>query len=217
MRDTREKILDAGLRLFSKKGFLGTTTKEIAKKAGVAELTLFRHFSSKERLFEEMVRNYTFLPALKDLLPEIKDLDYDNALYEIARRFLARLSERTELIKIMHSEIHLYPAKVKEIYHNIIDEIFKTLASYFRELQEKGLLRGFQPELGARAFLGMLFSHFNAQEIMMRKQHMPADTEEVIRQYVDLFVRGTLAPHQAVKNADGAHPGTASQKGRSGR
>ena len=47
MRDTRDKILDASLALFSKKGFLGATTKEIAKKAGVAELTLFRHFSSK--------------------------------------------------------------------------------------------------------------------------------------------------------------------------
>ncbi len=212
MKDTREKILDAGLRLFSKKGFLGTTTKEIAKKAGVAELTVFRHFSSKERLFEEMVQSYSFLPALKDLLPGIKDLGYDDALYEIAKRFLARLSERTELIKIMHSEIHLYPAKVKEIYHNIIDEIFKTLASYFRELQEKGLLRGFQPELGARAFLGMLFAYFNAQEIMMRKQHMPADTEEVIREYVDLFVHGTLAAHYEVKSSEGAPVKTASQK-----
>jgi AcrR family transcriptional regulator len=199
MKETREKILEAGLRLFSKKGFLGTTTKEIAKKAGVAELTLFRHFSSKERLFEEMVRSYSFLPALKGLLPEIKDLDYADALYEIAKRFLARLSERTELIKIMHSEIHLYPATVKEIYHNFIDELFKTLASYFRELQERGVLREFHAELGARAFLGMLFSYFNAQEIMMRKEHMPADTEEVIRVYVDLFVRGTLASRLDVK------------------
>jgi AcrR family transcriptional regulator len=208
MRDTREKILDAGLRLFSKKGFLGATTKEIAKKAGVAELTLFRHFSSKERLFEEMIRSYTFLPALKGLLPEIKDLDYDVALYEIAQRFLARLSERTELIKIMHSEIHLYPAKVKDIYLNIIEEVFTTLASYFRELQEKGQLRKFQPELGARAFLGMLFAHFNAQEIMMRKQQMAADTGEVIREYVNLFAYGTLAP----KGGDGPPGKNAPQK-----
>jgi AcrR family transcriptional regulator len=199
-RDTREKILDAGLKLFSKKGFLGATTKEIAKKAGVAELTLFRHFSSKDKLFEEMIQNYSFLPALKDLLPGIKDLAYEDALYEIGRAFLMRLSERSELIKIMHSEIHLYPAKVKEIYHHIIGEVFRTLASYFRELQAAGTLREFHPELGARAFLGMLFAYFNAQEIMMRKQHMPADTEQVIREYVGLFVHGTLSSQHEPEN-----------------
>ncbi|MGE5799532.1 MAG: helix-turn-helix domain-containing protein, partial [Syntrophaceae bacterium] len=41
---TREKILDASLRLFSDKGFLGATTRGIARRAGVAEVTLFRHF-----------------------------------------------------------------------------------------------------------------------------------------------------------------------------
>jgi AcrR family transcriptional regulator len=212
IKDTREKILDAGLKLFSKKGFLGATTKEIAKKAGVAELTVFRHFSSKDKLFEEMIQSYSFLPALKDLLPSLKDLAYEDALYQIGRAFLVRLSERSELIKIMHSEIHLYPAKVKEIYHNIIDEVFRTLASYFRDLQARGTLREFQPELGARAFLGMLFSYFNAQEIMMRKQHMPSDTEQVIREYVGLFVHGTLAPPQGAGSGDGSASGRASRK-----
>ncbi len=213
-KDTREKILDAGLKLFSKKGFLGATTKEIAKKAGVAELTLFRHFSSKDKLFEEMIQSYSFLPALKDLLPGLKDLAYEDALYQIGRAFLMRLSERSDLIKIMHSEIHLYPAKVKEIYHNIIDEVFRTLASYFRDLQGRGILREFQPELGARAFLGMLFSYFNAQEIMMRKQHMPSDTEQVIREYAGLFVHGTLAPVQDAKNGDGPAPGRSTRRPR---
>src|SRR5512135_121101 len=132
MRETREKILDASLGLFSKKGFLGATTKEIARKAGVAELTLFRHFSSKERLFEEAIKRRSFLPTLKGLLPELKDLSYTDALIEIANRYLDRLSERRDLIKIMHSEIHLYPAKVREIQQKFVGEIIGTLASYFR-------------------------------------------------------------------------------------
>src|SRR5512135_356745 len=132
IKDTKEKILDAGLNLFSKKGYLGATTKEIAKKAGVAELTLFRHFSSKERLFEEAIKRRSFLPTLKGLLPELRDLTYTDALTEIAYRYLERLSERRELIKIMHSEIHLYPAKLREIQQKFVGEIIGTLASYFR-------------------------------------------------------------------------------------
>lgn len=190
-RDTRERILEAGLALFSKQGYLGATTKEIARKAGIAEITLYRYFPSKEKLFEEMINRYSFLPALKGLLPEIKNMAYRPALREIAKRFLERLNERRDLIWIMHAELHHYPSKVKVIYHNFIDEIFRTLASYFRELQSKRRVRGFSPELGARAFLGMFFSYFTAQEILLKKTARYRDRDRVIREFVDIFIKGT--------------------------
>lgn len=190
--DTREKIMDAALMLFSRKGYIGATTKEIAGNAGVAEVTLFRHFSSKERLFEEVINTYSFLPALKGLLPTLKNMDYTDALTELAGRFLERLSERKELIRIMHAEIHIYPVKVKEIYHNFIDELFRTLASYFRELQLKKVLRDFSPEIGAGAFLGMFFSYFNSKELLLRKNIAAPDSAAVINEFVNIFTRGTL-------------------------
>lgn len=190
--DTREKIMDAALMLFSKKGYIGATTREIAGNAGVAEVTLFRHFSSKEKLFEEVINTYSFLPALKGLLPSLKKMDYTDALSELAGRFLERLSERKELIRIMHAEIHIYPAKVREIYHNFIDELFRTLASYFRELQLKKVLRDFSPEIGAGAFLGMFFSYFNSKELLLRKDIAAMDSAAVINEFVNIFTRGTL-------------------------
>lgn len=189
---TRDRILEAGLKTFSKKGYLGATTKEITKKAGVAEVTLFRHFPSKEKLFEEMISNYSFLPALKGLLPELKNLDYRKALSVIAERFLERLYERRDLIRIMHAEIHHYPSKVRVIYHNFIDEIFKTLAAYFKELQNRRELRSFDPEIAARAFLGMFFSYFNAQEILLKKNARYRDMDKVIREFVKVFIKGTV-------------------------
>ncbi len=190
--ETRKKLLDAGLKLISKRGYLGATTKDIAKKAGVAELTLFRHFSSKEILFREIINSYTFLPALKGLMPEIKNLEYRDAMLLIADRFLGRLYERRDLIRIMQSQMHLYPSKVKDIYQNFIGEIYQTLASYFRELQDGGPLRDFDPEYGARAFLGMFFSFFTVQEIMFRKDAMPLEEGKVKTEFVDIFIRGTV-------------------------
>jgi AcrR family transcriptional regulator len=201
-KDTKEKILDAGLSLFSKKGYLGATTKEIAKKAGVAELTVFRHFSSKERLFEEAIKRRSFLPTLRGLLPELRDLAYADALIEIANRYLERLSERRDLIKIMHSEIHLYPAKVREIQQKFVGEIVGTLASYFRSLQERRVLKGFDPELGARAFLSMFFSYFTSQEFIADKKQRFADREEVIREFVKIFVSGTIKTAPAADSSD---------------
>ena len=189
--DTRKKLLDAGLKLISKRGYLGATTKDIAKKAGVAELTLFRHFSSKELLFQEIINSYSFLPALKGLMPEIKNLDYRDALLLISDKFLTRLYERRDLVRIMRSEMHLYPSKVKDIYQSFIGEVNQILASYFRELQSGGALSDFDPEDGARAFWGMFLSFFTVQELMFRNDAIPLEVDRVKTEFVDIFIKGT--------------------------
>ena len=47
----REQILQTAVTLFSQRGFKGTTTKEIAKAAGVSEAIIFRHFATKDELY----------------------------------------------------------------------------------------------------------------------------------------------------------------------
>jgi AcrR family transcriptional regulator len=189
---TRDKILETALKLFSKKGYLGATTKEIAKDAGIAEVTLFRHFSSKEKLFEDVINTYSFLPILKGLLTEISKLPYEKALTVIAKRFLDTLDSRKEMIQIVHSEVRRYPEKIHKIYYDFIDETIKTLASYFNEMHKKGILRGFDTESGAQAFLGMFLSYFNAKEFHMFKKYRNINTDRVIKEFVGIFLRGTL-------------------------
>jgi AcrR family transcriptional regulator len=188
---TRQRIIETGLRLFSKKGFLGATTREIARESGVAEITLFRHFPTKQALFEEVISRYSFLPALRDLLPEISDMPYEKGLAAIARKFLETLSLRKDMIRIMMSEIHRYPEQMQRVYNSLIDEVIKTLASYFEEMQRKRILSRFDAEMGARAFLGMFFSYFNAQEFKMRRKFTGDDTERTIKEYIRIFSKGT--------------------------
>lgn len=189
---TRNKILETALRLFSKKGYLGATTKDIAKGAGIAEVTLFRHFPSKERLFEHVINTYSFLPVLRGLLPEISEMSYEKALTVITGRFLDTLNSRKDMIQIMHSEMRRYPEKIYKIYHDFLDEMIKTLGSYFHEMQKKNILRKFDAESGARAFLGMVFSYFNAKEFHMFKKYKDIDTDKIIKEFIDIFLRGTL-------------------------
>ena len=189
---TRERILETALHLFSTKGYLGATTKEISAESGVAEVTLFRHFPSKEILFEEMLAKYTFLPALREIMPSIKKFPYEQALAEIAKKFLETLTLRKDLISILHSEVHTYPEKIRKIYHAFIQEIFSTLAGYFDELQQNGTLKPFDSLLGARAFLGMFFAYFISAHIFMFKKCRPNEMESLIRGYVQFFVHGTI-------------------------
>ena len=53
--ETRESLLNAALDIFSEKGFNGATTRSIAERAGVNEVTLFRHFGNKDSLFDAVI------------------------------------------------------------------------------------------------------------------------------------------------------------------
>lgn len=72
-RDTTSRILLASIELFGKQGYHGTTTRAIAERAGVAELTLFRRFKTKENLAREL-----FL-LVRDHLMEVLEEDVEKA------------------------------------------------------------------------------------------------------------------------------------------
>ena len=192
--ETNEQLLRATLKLISEKGYLGATTREIAQEAGVTELTLFRHFGSKEMLFEELLKSYTFLPKLKELLPEIEGLTCEQSLTTIARRFLLTLKERKPMISILYSEVTTYPEKIRTVYNNFIDEMRATLAGYFEVLQNRGILKmTISPEIAARVFLWILFSYFRSEEIMrggsgMTKQKLDKNVGEIVK----IFMHGTV-------------------------
>lgn len=190
--DTKEKLLEATLKLISEKGYLGATTREIAQEAAVTELTLFRNFGSKKKLFEEVLNRYTFLPRLRELLLELEGLSYDRALRVVGTRFLETLKERKSLVRIMLSEMNVYPEKIRAVYKRFIDELIHVLAGYFRSLQKRRMLRIFSPEITARAFLGMIFSYFMAEEIVRKRNIGKKEIEEVIEGFVGIFVHGTL-------------------------
>jgi AcrR family transcriptional regulator len=189
---TRDRILDAALKLFSQKGFLGATTRGIARDAGVAEVTLFRHFGSKEKLFEEVIRGYSFLPAMKGILPGLEQAGYEETLLSIACRFLGTLEERRDLIRIMLAERHFYTTQVKKIFRGMLGEVFGMLADYFRRLQRQGMLRDFDPDDAARAFLGAFFAYVHGLGFFFEDTADPKRRECFAIEYVRLFVGGTI-------------------------
>lgn len=190
---TKEKILDAATELVSEKGYLGATTREIAREAGVTELTLFRHYGSKERLFEAILAQHTFLPRMKELLPEMEALPYEEALRLLATRFLLSLKQRKCMVKIMHSEVSRCPGKIRKLYAGSLEDMQSTLGSYFSGLRKKGVVRDIAPPLAARMFLSVFFSYFRTEEIMLgRDITKNGRMEKPVRDFVDIFLHGTI-------------------------
>ncbi|GAB4294879.1 MAG: TetR/AcrR family transcriptional regulator [Desulfuromonadia bacterium] len=190
---TREAILDAALTLFSTKGFASSTTKEIAARAGVAEVTLFRHFVSKENLFQELLMSRSFVVELGSLLGELEELPCSEAVTILATRLFDALMTYRDWIVVMHGEIRRFPELLVPSYHRFLDALFGTLADFFRGRQLRGELRSsFDPEFAARALHGMVFCLFNVEELLGRKEYRPVDRSQAIHSFVDLLLEGMV-------------------------
>src|SRR4029077_2716250 len=101
---TRQRLLDAAFSICAQRGLHGATTREIADAAQVNEVTLFRHFGSKEKLiaalFERSVAAQT--ESLSDTEPDANDLQRD--LLRYARRFDQMLFANEALIRTIIGE-----------------------------------------------------------------------------------------------------------------
>ena len=67
MQPASERILQATFELMSDKGYAAVSTREIVLQAGVAEVTIFRRFTSKENLFRQTAQRCSTIPVLKNL------------------------------------------------------------------------------------------------------------------------------------------------------
>jgi AcrR family transcriptional regulator len=191
--DTKLKLLEATLELISEKGYLGATTREIAQRAGVSELTLFRKFEKKEKLFEEVLKTQTFLPLLRETVIEVEDLEPAEALETIGIRYLQTLKERKMFVKIVLSELNTYPEKVRKVQIQFVREMEGTLQGYLEELQKSGKLRAVSLEAAARTFLRMLFSFFILEEIIKDQDISGKTLKKTVREVVDIFMYGIVS------------------------
>jgi len=194
MEQTRRRILQAALELFSKNGFAGTTTREIAQKAEITEVTLFRHFNSKETIFEETILNFLPSPDFKILISKANEMNYKKALRLIAHSFFEGLEAHKDLINIMYMESQRHFELMERIYTVLVKNLVILLTEYFVELQSKNLLRNFDPEVMATTFLGMFYFLYEHASISFYSHQEIGSAHDKINDMVDIFAFGTDKP-----------------------
>lgn len=98
---TREAILDAAMDVFEQKGYAGATTRAISIKAHVNEVTLFRRFGSKKKLFQSVIERETDIgPALESMpAPKLKDPEED--LLRIGMYISQCMASRAKVSKLV--------------------------------------------------------------------------------------------------------------------
>jgi AcrR family transcriptional regulator len=182
----RDQLLDAAARLYAEAGYRGATTRRIAMQAGVNEITLFRHFGSKDALMREAIMRAGATSA-DQLLPEVPR-DPQRELRDWARGHIAQLRERRSLIRTCMGEIEEHPG-IFSAPTSPPALAAAALSRYLRRLREAGMAKAPFDETAASAMLiGTLFADAMGRDIMPGLYRNEPD--EAVEQYLQLFLRG---------------------------
>jgi len=155
--DKRERILDAAVRVFAKKGFHATRVSEVAKAAGVADGTIYLYFKSKDQLlvslFEDRVER--LLAFLETELPAT--VGASEKLRRIIELQLGLLEGERDLAEVITVILRQSTKLMKEYAAPKFTAYLDAIARVVAEGQASGELRGdVSPHLAARAIFGAL-------------------------------------------------------------
>lgn len=192
--DRRQQILEIAVRLFSHRGFRGTTTKEIALAAGVNEAIIFRHFSSKEELYRAIIDENASSEQLQALAREVEEAmgaRDDRRVFEtVAWRMLDFHEVNDSAMRVMMYSALEGHELAKMVFRTHITDMFKSLAAYIEKRIEEGAFRKTDAMTAARSFVGMVIYHaivgkFYAEE---SRGLLDIDSREAASRFTDIFL-----------------------------
>lgn len=155
---TADKILNASIILFSQKGYDSVTTKEIAREAGVSEMTVFRHFLNKRNLFEKAFETFIFSPQFKSFFENNLEWDLEKDLLKISYCYQDTLLKNRQIILMEFKNDDLTSTFDAPLL-KFSGELKKLLIEYLAKMQEKGVIKE-NPEILAVNFLAANFGLF---------------------------------------------------------
>lgn len=155
---TDEKIIKATFEILQEEGFAKATTKKIAAKAGVNEVTIFRNFTNKNNLVEATKEYYLYKLIKK--LEEIFEFEEDDEIEEYLKiSFFGILNlsdEDLSILRVAMEEVRQDPEK-RILISDITDVVLNKLEDFFKLKMEKGIIRKLNPKSLAIMCFGMLF------------------------------------------------------------
>jgi AcrR family transcriptional regulator len=194
-RDTkRQEIVQAAIELFAAKGFRGTTTRDLAAKAGVNEAIIFRYFVNKTELYRAILEEKVHQSDdahYKEVVQLATETDVRTFLEFLGNQFIQLHEQDSTFMRLL-----LFSALEG---HELVDMFLESmafrnpLAAYLERRMSEGTFRRMHPYLAARAFLGMFVCHIQMQEIFGQKSKQQFDRDDTVKTFVSIFLDGIKA------------------------
>lgn len=207
--DRRRQIVNVAIRLFSERGFRGTTTKEIAQAAGVSEAIIFRHFATKDELYNAIIdhkacagdatsQNPALTDAVKCVVAEAVGRKDDGAVFEdIALTMIEHHERDPDFLRLLlYSALEGHQLAQMFWDRNVL-LMYEFLGGYIRDRQRDGAFRDADPMLVVRAFSGMIIHHSLTNTLWDKARTLlDVSNREAAREFTRILLRGvSKSPH----------------------
>ena len=188
--ERKKQIVDASIRVFSKKGFQGTKTIEIAKAAGISEATIFKHFKNKDDLYKQIINRQMKIHSeeLHALYAQIKNIK--ELLKALTVRAIEDVEKDPNFMRLMlYSSLEDRSFAVK-----FAEESFFVKIEEFTAIIKKGIksgeFRNVNPELAVQSFSNMVAGYCISQFVLKQTEIESTDIKDVVETFVDIFLNG---------------------------
>lgn len=192
---TRQVVIDAAHQLFVDQGYAGTSMRQIAEKAGLALGGIYNHFPTKESIFSEVILAYHPFHQILPLLKNAPGDSFEAFIRNAAKNMVAELGRRPDFIKLMFVELVEFEGKnMPNMLQTIFPQVLPLVARFTDREDE---LRGIQPFVLFRSFLGLFFSFYMTEFLLVK---MPSNLfpKGSLDDFVDIYLHGVLAQKELI-------------------
>lgn len=187
-KGTSNRIIEAFIELFRDCGYKGATTRAVAERAGVNEVTIFRHFKNKKGLMDAALQSISYSPFLEKKINEEMVWNLEQDLWVIAEGYHEYMDTIKDLVLIGMREADMFP-ELNEILVQIPKQLKANLVSYFSEMKRIGKLIDTDVELQAMNFIWLNFGYFLSKS-RFGEHVISSSQNDFLKHSVQLFARG---------------------------
>ncbi|MEH2349330.1 MAG: TetR/AcrR family transcriptional regulator [Nostoc sp.] len=192
---TRQRLIQAALELFSAQGVSATTTRQIAEKAEVNEVTLFRNFGNKHGLLLAVLEESA---AFKDLGESLVRRatppgNVYQALKDYASDSLHALERVPEFVRSVVGEADQFPAENRRALGRGVTEANRYVAQYLATVIQQGHLNTYLPAEKLASLLNGMILGYAVIEFTSEFHELWEDRDDFLENLVELFLHGAMS------------------------
>jgi len=189
--DRLRRIVEAAHGHFNAHGFERASVDAIAAEAGVSKMTIYSHFTSKEGLFEAVIRDRT--DRVMGGLAGVEALDPTQprkALLAVGEQFLTLAREEQVLgqFRSLYGAAGSQPEACRAFYKQGADRLISDLAAYLRRAGTHGTLNIRHPRQAADLFLSMFLGDGHIRGLLMLNMPDTREDRALLREAVRVFM-----------------------------
>jgi len=193
---TRQRLIQAALELFTAQGVIATTTRQIAERAEVNEVTLFRHFGNKHGLLLAVLEESAAFKNLGESLVRraTPSGNIYQALKDYASDSLQALERVPEFVRSVVGEADQYPTANRRALGRGLTEANRYVAEYLASVIEQGHFNTYLPAEKLASLLNGMILGYAVIEFTSEFHELWEDRNDFLENLVKLFLHGAMSP-----------------------